>query len=141
MRRHISALIILNFVCMRSRRVFRLIWNFPGRRTCVGHRQDGGIAKGYMADLAFIDLAALHYVPANDVVAQLVFGEDGTGVESVMCGGHLILDKRRLVNVDVSRVRSVFAPCPSLPLPCIRFLRGWLLVPLFSSGLSHDAGQ
>src|ERR1700730_2880019 len=31
MRRHISALIILSFACMRSRRVFLLIWNLPWR--------------------------------------------------------------------------------------------------------------
>lgn len=53
-----------------------------------------------------IDLAALHYVPANDIVAQLVFGEDGTGVESVMVSGRLILDHGRLVNVDLPRMRA-----------------------------------
>src|SRR6266513_2362243 len=31
MRRHISCLIILSFACMRSRRVFLLIWNLPWR--------------------------------------------------------------------------------------------------------------
>src|SRR6266536_2059243 len=31
MSRHISCLIILSFACMRSRRVFLLIWNLPWR--------------------------------------------------------------------------------------------------------------
>jgi 5-methylthioadenosine/S-adenosylhomocysteine deaminase len=77
-----------------------------GGARALGFQKIGRIEKGYMADLVFIDLAALHYVPANDVVVQLVFGEDGTGVDSVMCGGRLILDKGRLVNVDVARMRA-----------------------------------
>jgi guanine deaminase len=77
-----------------------------GGARALGFDKIGRIEKGYLADLAFIDLAALHYVPANDLVAQVVFGEDGTGVDSVMVGGRLVLDKGRLVNVDVSRMRA-----------------------------------
>ena len=77
-----------------------------GGARALGFDKIGEIKKGYMADFTFIDLAALHYVPANDIVAQLVFGEDGTGVDSVMVGGRLILDHGRLVNVDISRMRA-----------------------------------
>ena len=77
-----------------------------GGARALGFERIGRIDKGYMADLVFIDLAALHYVPANDIVAQLVFGEDGTGVESVMVGGRLVLDRGRLVNVDLPRMRA-----------------------------------
>src|SRR5262249_588212 len=57
-------------------------------------------------DMTFINLAALHYVPLNDAVAQLVSSEDGTGVDSVMVGGRIILDQGRLVNVDIERMRK-----------------------------------
>jgi guanine deaminase len=77
-----------------------------GGARALGFQRIGRIEKGYLADLAFIDLSALHYVPPNDVIAQLVFGEDGTGVDSVMVGGRLVLDRGRLVNVDVPRVRA-----------------------------------
>ncbi len=77
-----------------------------GGARALGFDKIGRIEKGYMADLVFLDLAALHYVPANDIVAQLVFGEDGTGVESVMVSGRLVLDRGRLVNVDLPRVRA-----------------------------------
>jgi guanine deaminase len=77
-----------------------------GGAKALGFERIGRLEKGYMADIAFIDLAALHYVPLNDVVAQLVFGEDGTGVHSVMVGGRLILEDRRLVNVDLPRIRA-----------------------------------
>jgi len=77
-----------------------------GGARALGFDKIGRIEKGYFADLVFIDLAALHYVPVNDLVAQLVFGEDGTGVASVMIGGRLVLDERRLVNVDLARLRE-----------------------------------
>ncbi len=77
-----------------------------GGARALGFEKIGRIEKGYLADLAFIDLAALHYVPANDIVAQLVFGEDGTGVDSVMVGGRMVLDHGRLTNVDLSRLRA-----------------------------------
>jgi 5-methylthioadenosine/S-adenosylhomocysteine deaminase len=77
-----------------------------GGARALGFPNIGRIEKGYLADLVFIDLGALHYVPANNVVAQLVFGEDGTGVDSVMVGGRVVLDHGRLVNVDLTRVRA-----------------------------------
>ena len=77
-----------------------------GGARALGFQGIGRIEKGYLADLTFIDLSALHYVPPNDLFAQLVFGEDGTGVDSVMVGGRLVLDHGRLVNVDLPRLRA-----------------------------------
>lgn len=76
-----------------------------GGARVLGFEKIGRIEEGYLADLVFIDLAALHYVPANNIISQLVFGEDGTGVESVMVGGRLILEERVLVNVDIAQLR------------------------------------
>jgi guanine deaminase len=76
-----------------------------GGARALGFAKIGRIEKGYFADLTFIDLGALHYVPANNIISQLVFAEDGTGVHSVMIGGKLVLDDRRLVNADIGRMR------------------------------------
>ena len=51
-------------------------------------------------------LAAWQYVPRNDLVNQLVCGEDGTGVDSVLIGGRLVLRHGQLVGVDVTRLRA-----------------------------------
>lgn len=53
----------------------------------------------------FLDLHALHYVPLNDLASQIVFGEDGTGVESVMIGGQFVVRDRKVLGVDVGRLR------------------------------------
>jgi 5-methylthioadenosine/S-adenosylhomocysteine deaminase len=45
-------------------------------------------------------------VPLNDVVNQIVFAEDGTGVDSVMIGGRLVLDRGALTTVDLPRLRA-----------------------------------
>ena len=63
-------------------------------------------ASGAKADIVFLDLASLNYVPLHDPVNQIVHAEDGTGVDSVMVGGRLVVDGRRLTTIDVNRVAA-----------------------------------
>jgi guanine deaminase len=72
-----------------------------GGAKALGFDRLGRIEKGWKADLVLIDLAALHYLPLNDFVVQLVFGEDGTGVSDVMAAGRWIVRDRRLLTADV----------------------------------------
>jgi guanine deaminase len=76
-----------------------------GGARALGFEKIGRIEAGYKADLVFIDAGALHYVPLNDFIQQLVFAEDGTGVDSVMIGGRMVLWHRTLTTVDVARIR------------------------------------
>ena len=64
----------------------------------------GAIEPGRKADVVFLDLAHVNYVPLNDPVNQIVHGEDGTGVESVMIGGRMVLEGRRMVGVDEAKL-------------------------------------
>lgn len=77
-----------------------------GGARALGFDRIGRIAAGYKADIVFIDLAALHYVPCNNVTNQLVFCEDGTGVESVMIGGRMVLDHGRFTTIDLLELRT-----------------------------------
>jgi guanine deaminase len=77
-----------------------------GGAKALGFDRIGRIEKGWKADLVVLDLSALHYVPLNNLANQIVFAEDGTGVESVMVGGEWVLRDRALVNVDIARLRS-----------------------------------
>jgi 5-methylthioadenosine/S-adenosylhomocysteine deaminase len=76
-----------------------------GGAKALGFGNIGRIEKGWKADLVLLDLGALHYVPLNDLATQVVFGEDGTGVESVMIGGRWVVRGRRLLTVDVAKLR------------------------------------
>jgi 5-methylthioadenosine/S-adenosylhomocysteine deaminase len=64
----------------------------------------GRIAPGYKADIVMLDLDHPNWLPLNDPVNQLVHSEDGTAVASVMIGGRMVVDNRRVLTVDVARL-------------------------------------
>jgi 5-methylthioadenosine/S-adenosylhomocysteine deaminase len=66
----------------------------------------GRIAPGYKADIVMLDLDHPNWLPFNDPVNQLVHCEDGTAVASVMIGGRLVVDNRRITTVDLDRLRD-----------------------------------
>ncbi|MBI4182424.1 MAG: amidohydrolase [Proteobacteria bacterium] len=64
----------------------------------------GEIKPGFKADIVFLDLSRINYVPLNDPTNQIVHAEDGTGVESVMIGGRMVVEKGRLTTVDEAKL-------------------------------------
>ena len=70
----------------------------------LGLGRVGEIAPGYKADIVFLDLTSVNWIPLNDPVNQLVHCEDGTGVDSVMIGGEFVVKSRKLVNVDLEKL-------------------------------------
>lgn len=66
----------------------------------------GRLAPGYRADVVFLDLANVNYVPLNDATLQVVNGESGLAVDSVMVDGRMVLEHGRLLTVDEARVRA-----------------------------------
>ena len=65
----------------------------------------GRIATGYKADMVFLDLGHINYVPLHDVVTQVLFTENGAAVDSVMIGGRMVLDRGRLTTIDEAKLR------------------------------------
>jgi cytosine/adenosine deaminase-related metal-dependent hydrolase len=68
--------------------------------------QIGRLRPGYKADIVMLDLNHPNWLPLNDPVNQLVHTEDGTAVVSVMIGGRLVVDNRRLATIDLERLRE-----------------------------------
>jgi guanine deaminase len=66
----------------------------------------GRLMPGYKADIVMLDLDHPNWLPFNDPVNQLVHTEDGTAVASVMIGGRLVVDNRRVVTVDLNGLRN-----------------------------------
>ena len=62
----------------------------------------GRIAPGYKADIVLLDLHNVNWMPLNDAVNQLVHTEDGSAVHSVMVGGRMVVEDRRVVGVDMA---------------------------------------
>ncbi len=66
----------------------------------------GAIAPGYQADLVFLDLDDIAYVPLNSAVRQLVYAEAGRGVRSVMIEGEMVLEDGRMTTIDEAALRA-----------------------------------
>ena len=61
----------------------------------------GRLSPGYKADIVFLDLGHVNWLPLNDPTNQLVHTEDGSAVTHVMIGGRMIVDNRRVTTVDL----------------------------------------
>jgi guanine deaminase len=61
----------------------------------------GRLEKGYKADIVFLDLGHVNWIPCNDPTNQIVHTEDGAAVHSVMIGGRMVVENRKLLTVDL----------------------------------------
>ena len=66
----------------------------------------GRIAPGYKADILFLDLGNVNFVPLNDAANQVVNCEDSSAVDSVMIGGRMVLSGRRFTSFDFEALRQ-----------------------------------
>lgn len=66
----------------------------------------GAVRPGMTADLCLIDLDDIAYVPLNSAARQLVYGECGRGVDSVIVGGRILLRERRATTIDEAALRA-----------------------------------
>jgi 5-methylthioadenosine/S-adenosylhomocysteine deaminase len=65
----------------------------------------GQITPGFKADLVFLDLANVNFVPLNDAPNQILNCEDSSAVESVMIDGVIVLHERRFTQFDYDVLR------------------------------------
>jgi guanine deaminase len=66
----------------------------------------GSIEPGKRADLVLLDADAPHLVPLNDPVRQLVYGETGQAVDTVLVDGEVVLAGGRPTRFDPAAVTS-----------------------------------
>jgi 5-methylthioadenosine/S-adenosylhomocysteine deaminase len=48
----------------------------------------------------------INWIPTNDPVNGVVHSEDGSGVHSVMIGGRMIVENRKILTVDLPKLAA-----------------------------------
>jgi 5-methylthioadenosine/S-adenosylhomocysteine deaminase len=71
--------------------------------------QVGEVKPGMKADLALIDLSDYAYQPFNSAARQMVYGETGRGVDTVMVEGEVVLSDGKPTRVDWESFRGELA--------------------------------
>lgn len=75
-----------------------------GSARALGFDDIGMIAPGKKADIVFLDLGSINWIPHNWSVNQVVHTEDGNGVRHVMIGGRFVVQDRRLLTLDLAKL-------------------------------------
>ena len=65
----------------------------------------GKLAPGYEADIVFLDLDSINYVPLNDPTNQVVNCEDSRSVDKVMIAGRLVYAGGRFLTFDYEALK------------------------------------
>jgi 5-methylthioadenosine/S-adenosylhomocysteine deaminase len=71
-----------------------------GSAGILGFDRVGRLEPGWMADIVFLDIGHINYVPLRTPVLQVAFAENGAAVDSVMIDGRFVLRSGRMLTVD-----------------------------------------
>ena len=75
-----------------------------GSARVLGFDRIGRLEPDHAADIVFLDLRDLNYVPLNDARNQVVYCENGAAVDSVMIAGRMVYDRGRFTTIDYERL-------------------------------------
>jgi 5-methylthioadenosine/S-adenosylhomocysteine deaminase len=76
-----------------------------GSAKVLGFEKIGRLAPGYEADIVFLRLDSPHFVPLRSPLIQMVFGENGASVQTVMIGGRIVFQDGKLLTLDENVLR------------------------------------
>ena len=66
----------------------------------VMRKKIGSLQPGYLADLVILGTDKLFIIPKEYFINQLVFGELGSSVETVLVGGHVVIEDKEVKTVN-----------------------------------------
>lgn len=75
-----------------------------GARALHMEREVGSLEAGKKADLVLISLQEPNAVPMYDVYAQIAYSLKGSAVQTVVIGGRVVMQDRKLLTIDEPRV-------------------------------------
>ena len=75
-----------------------------GARVLGLDNEIGTLEPGKKADMIFIRTDKLHLCPDNDVCTNIVYSANGADVDTVMIDGKIIMQNRKMINLDEKEV-------------------------------------
>ena len=75
-----------------------------GSARAMGFSDIGAIAPGMKADIVFLDLHKMHWMPHNATINQMIHAEDATGVRHVMIGGRFVYRDGKHTLFDIGKL-------------------------------------
>ena len=76
-------------------------------RAALSYTEVGSLEEGKKADITILDpKRSTALVPLNDPVYQLVYGENGSGVDTVMVNGKILLENGKVLAIDEAKVNA-----------------------------------
>ena len=77
-----------------------------GAKALGRENERGKLKAGYRADLIILDADAPALYPMHDPVSAVVYNGCGGAVETVMCNGRLLMEKRELLVLDMEKIKT-----------------------------------
>ena len=77
-----------------------------GARVLGLENEIGTIEVGKKADMIFINTDKTHLYPENDLCTNLVYSANGADVDTVMINGKIVMQNRKLININEKHVKK-----------------------------------
>ena len=71
-----------------------------GAKVHLKENKIGKLKEGYKADIVLLDLNTSNLVPLNNPINLLVYSENGSSVRDVFVDGKMIVENRKVLNID-----------------------------------------
>lgn len=95
----------LDATCIKAYDILKMA-TIEGAKVLGLENEIGTIEEGKKADLILIDINKSHLYPINDICSNLVYSATGQDVDTVIIDGKIIMQNRRLLNIDEQKVRN-----------------------------------
>ena len=79
----------------------------------------GAVEEGRIADLALYRLDSIPFVPLNNARGQLVYGEAGASLDTLLVGGEVVMRAGRLTRIDEAALIAEIGEAHRALLPAI----------------------
>jgi hypothetical protein len=103
----------------------------------------GQLAAGNRADIALYALDSDTFVPLTNALNQLVYGEDGRSVRTVLVDGRVVVRDGRVTTLDETALRAEVADLIGEWMEALQPAAGWAqrLAPMFDAVYRRCAAE